>query len=228
MLVILDLDDTLCNTWEALRLALIRLTPIIIMKRKFKLIAYFLTKRYEKLESIRDIHLLDFEGIFNRIMEDIYRDLDKEEIKEMLDLFDRAFFANLKLYDDVLPFLNELKQMKAKLALVTDSASSWQRRKLEVLGIQRYFDKIIVSGDTGHTKLEPYNFYLATKMFPKEDKIFVIGDRDDTDMKGGKAIGATTILVKRGYFKGRRAKYADYIVNNLYEALEVIKGELKA
>ncbi|AEC52531.1 hypothetical protein PNA2_1616 [Pyrococcus sp. NA2] len=227
MLVILDLDDTLCNTWEAIRIALLKLVPTIIRMRKFRLILYFITKRYERLETIRDLHLLDFEGIFNRVIEEIYRDIDREEVREMLELFDREFFKNLKLYDDVLPFLKELKRMGAKIVLITDSSSAWQMRKVEVLGIREFFDEIIVSGDTGHTKLEPYNFILARKLFPREKDIFVIGDRDDTDMKGGKTIGATTILVRRGYFKGRRARHADFVVNDLKEALEVIKSELK-
>ncbi|WP_048146909.1 HAD family hydrolase [Pyrococcus abyssi] len=228
MLVILDLDDTLCNTWEALRIAVMKLVPTIIRMRKFRLIAYFITKRYERLEKLRDLHLLDFKGIFNRIMEDIYEDVDREEVKEILKLFDRFFFSSLKLYEDAEYFLKELKNLKAKIVLVTDSASSWQRKKLEVLGIENYFDAVIVSGDTGHTKLEPYNFKLAKRMFPREEIVFVVGDRDETDMKGGKSIGAITILVRRGYFKGRRVRYADHVVNDLYEALEVIKNELKA
>ncbi|MFA4662510.1 HAD family hydrolase [Pyrococcus kukulkanii] len=228
MLVILDLDDTLCNTWDAARIAIVRLIPTMLRLRKFRMFAYIITKRYRELEELKELHVLDFEEIFNRIMDKIYEKVDKEEVKEMMELFDRTFFANLRLYDDVIPFLNELKKMNAKIVLVTDSSSTWQRRKLEVLGIMEYFDKVIISGETGHSKHEPYNFMLARKAFQKEEPVFVIGDRDDTDMKGGKAIHATTILVRRGYFKGRRAKHADYIVNSLYEALEVIKDELKS
>ncbi|MDK2869316.1 MULTISPECIES: HAD family hydrolase [Pyrococcus] len=227
MLIILDLDDTLCNTWEAIRIAAIRLIPTLLRLRKFRMFAYILTKRYRELEEIRELHILGFEEILDRIINKIYKNLENEEVQEIANLFDRTFFANLRLYPDVIPFLEKVREMGAKIVLVTDSSSSWQRRKLEVLGIKDYFDAIIVSGDTGHSKFEPYNFHLARKKFPREKKVYVIGDRDDTDMKGGKAIHATTILVKRGYFKGRRAKYADYVVNNLYEALEVIERDIK-
>ncbi|AFK22724.1 HAD family hydrolase [Pyrococcus sp. ST04] len=228
MLVIIDLDDTLCNTWDAARIAVIRLIPTMLRLRKFRLFAYIITQRYRELEELREFHLMDFEEMFDKILQKIYKNVEREELEEMTNLFDRTFFANLKLYPDVLPFLSSLRAMNAKLVLVTDSSSTWQRRKLEVLGIQRFFDEVIISGETGHSKHEPYNFFLARKKFPKEEPVFVIGDRDETDMKGGKAIHATTILVRRGYFKGRRAKYADYVVNDLFEALEVIKNELKA
>ncbi|AFN03953.1 hypothetical protein PFC_05030 [Pyrococcus furiosus COM1] len=201
MLIILDLDDTLCNTWEAIRIAAIRLIPTLLRLRKFRMFAYILTKRYRELEEIRELHILGFEEILDRIINKIYKNLENEEVQEIANLFDRTFFANLRLYPDVIPFLEKVREMGAKIVLVTDSSSSWQRRKLEVLGIKDYFDAIIVSGDTGHSKFEPYNFHLARKKFPREKKVYVIGDRDDTDMKGGKAIHATTILVKRATLK---------------------------
>ncbi|AHF81270.1 HAD family hydrolase [Thermococcus paralvinellae] len=225
MLVMVDLDDTLCNTWEAGKYTIIRLLPHLIRKRKFKAMFYILTARYRELEQSRELLVLDLDKMLQKIMERVYRKIKDKDLEEMVQLVDRTFFSNLKLFPDAKPFLEELKRMGAKIVLVTDSSTYWQRKKLEYLGIKDYFDGIIISGETGHSKLDPHNFLLARRMFPNETEVYMVGDRDDTDMKGGKAVGATTILVKRGYFKGRRAKYADYIVKNLTEALEVIKRE---
>lgn len=169
--------------------------------------------------------MMDLDKIVEKLLGKVYAKITPEEFEEIMDLVDRVFFSNLKLYPDALPFLQGLKEMGAKIVLITDSSSHWQRKKLEYLGIKDYFDALIISGETGHSKLDPHNFRLATSMFPHEEEIYMVGDRDDTDMRGGKDIGATTILVKRGYFKGRRPKHADYIVNDLLEALEVIKNE---
>ncbi|AEH24302.1 hydrolase [Pyrococcus yayanosii CH1] len=223
--MIVDLDDTLCNTWEAAKKAAIRLLPRIFRLRKFRAFLYVASRRYKELEEMRELHLLGLDEIVQKVMGRIYKG---ENYSDIAEEFDKAFFSHLHLYPDAEPFLRGLKEMGAKIVLVTDSSARWQRRKIEHLGIARYLDGVIISGETGHTKFEPHNFILAKRMFPKERRMFVVGDRDETDMKGGKSIGATTILVRRGYFKGRKARHADFVVKNLSEALEVIEREHKA
>jgi len=227
MLVLVDLDDTLCNTWEAARWSVLRLLPHLIRKGKFKALLYILTQRYEELEQSRELHLLDLDELVGNFMERVYKSTSEKDLKEMFELVDKTFFSNLRVYPDAIDFLKGLKDIGAKIVLITDSSSEWQRKKLEYLNLKDYFDSLIISGETGYSKLEPYNFILAKRMFPKEREIYVVGDRDDTDMRGGKEIGATTILVRRGYFKSLMPKHADYIVKDLKEALEVIKHEHK-
>jgi len=226
MLVLVDLDDTLCNTWEAGKRAMLRLIPVLVKRRKLKAFFYIATARYRELEQSRELHLLDFDKILERVLQKVYRDISREELEEMVNLVDRIFFSELRLFPDSIPFLEGLKALGARTVLVTDSSSKWQRKKLEYLGIRSYFDGVIISGETGHSKLEPHNFRLAKSLFPDDD-VYVVGDRDDTDMVGGKSIGATTILVRRGYFGGRKSRHADYVVNDLFEALEVIQREHK-
>ncbi|AFL95178.1 hypothetical protein containing HAD-like domain 5 [Thermococcus cleftensis] len=224
MLVLVDLDDTLCNTWEAGRYSVLRLVPYLLRRRKFRAFFYILTARYRELEQLRDLHTLDFDKLVERVMRKVYAKVDRGELEEITELVDRVFFSNLRLYPDALPFLEGVRGLGARLVLITDSSTKWQRKKLEYLGIKDHFDALIISGETGHSKLEPHNFRLARHLFPDEE-IYMVGDRDDTDMRGGKEIGATTILVQRGYFRGRLARHADYVVKDLLEALEVIRRE---
>ncbi|MBP1911571.1 HAD family hydrolase [Thermococcus stetteri] len=226
MLVITDLDDTLCNTWEAGKKTLLEALLFLFRKRKFRAIAYFLLKKYRRFESSEKAHLMDLDELVETVFRDVYPDASDEEIREVVSFVERAFFSHLHLFLDAVPFLSGLKKLGAKIVLLTDSSTEWQRKKLEVLGISEYFDGIIISGETGHSKLEDYNFRLALQKFPSSE-VYVVGDRDETDMRGGRAIGATTILVRRGYFKSRKVRFADYVVNNLLEALEVINREHK-
>ncbi len=225
MLVLVDLDDTLCNTWDAGKYTLLRLVPFLLRRRKFKAFFYILTARYRELEQSREFHMMDLDKIVEKLLEKVYTRTSKDELEEISELIDRVFFSNLKLYPDALPFLEGLKSLGAKIVLITDSSTRWQRKKLEYLGIKSYFDALIISGETGHSKLDPHNFRLARRLFPHEEEVYMVGDRDDTDMRGGKEIGAITILVRRGYFSGRRPRHADYVVNDLTEALEVIRRE---
>jgi len=224
MLVLVDLDDTLCNTWDAGKRTMLRMIPVLLRRRKLKAFFYIATARYRELEQSRELHLMDFDRILERVLRKVYREVSPRELEEIVNLVDRIFFSELRLFPDALAFLEGVKSLGAKLVLITDSSSKWQRKKLEYLGIKGYFDGIIISGETGHSKLEPHNFRLARSLFP-DDEIYMVGDRDDTDMAGGKSINATTILVRRGYFRGRQGRHADYVVGDLREALEVIKRE---
>lgn len=225
MLVIVDLDDTLCTTWDAGKKVLLKVFLYLLRKRSFRMVKYLIFQSYRELEDVDALHRMDVGGILEEIFRRVYGRSEKW-FPEILKLVDRTFFSNLRLYPDALPFLRELKRIGAKVVLVTDSSSRWQRRKVEHLNIGGYFDGIIISGETGHSKLTPYNFKLALSKFP-DGEVYVVGDRDETDMAGARAINATGILVRRGYFRRRRVKNADYVVYDLKEALKVIKREHK-
>ncbi|ASI99982.1 HAD family hydrolase [Thermococcus gorgonarius] len=223
MLVIVDLDDTLCNTWEAGKKTLLKVIMYALRRRKFRLIKYFLFREYRKLENFDRYHTMDVNDIIREVLTRIYPGIQSEEVEEITSLVEKEFFSRLRLYPDALPFLRALRKMGARVVLVTDSSSEWQRKKLKMLGIEGFFDDVIISGETGYSKLTPHNFKLAVSKFG-DDKVYVVGDRDETDMAGAKAIGAVGILVRRGYFRGRPSKNADYVVHDLFEALEVIRN----
>jgi len=226
MLVLVDLDDTLCNTWEAGKKTIAWVVPQFLLRRKFRALLYILLGKYRELEKSERMHTLDFDELVEALLRTVYPDISKDEVEEISVMLGKRFFSHLRLYPDALPFLRGLKRLGATTVLITDSSTEWQRRKIESLGMGEYFDDIIISGETGHSKFEDYNFRLALGRFP-DDEVYVVGDRDETDMAGAKAVGAVGILIRRGYFKGRTIKNADYIVGNLIEALEVIKNEHK-
>jgi len=227
MLVLVDLDDTLCNTWEAGKRTMLRAVPFLLRRGKLRALLYLLTAKYRGLEDSERLHTLDLHELVEELFRRIYPGIAEEELAELSSFVERNFFRHLRLYDDAVPFLEGLKRMNARIVLITDSSTNWQRKKLEVLGIGSYFDDVIISGETGHSKFESHNFRLALKRFP-DWEVYVVGDRDETDMAGARAIGAVGILVRRGYFSRKGVKNADYIVRSLTEALEVIKREHQA
>ncbi|WP_099209455.1 HAD family hydrolase [Thermococcus henrietii] len=227
MLVLVDLDDTLCNTWEAGKRTILRAVPFLVRRGKFRALLYLLVAKYRGLEDSERLHTLDLHELVEELFGRIYPEITERELVELSTFVENHFFRHLRLYDDAVPFLEGIKELGARVVLITDSSTNWQRKKLEVLGIMDYFDDVIISGETGHSKFESHNFRLALERFPDKE-VYVVGDRDETDMAGARAIGAVGILVRRGYFSGKRVRNADYIVRNLLEALEVIKREHQA
>jgi len=226
MLVLVDLDDTLCNTWKAGKRTMLRSIPVLLRRGKFRALFYLLTIKYRGLENLKSLHTLDLHELVGELFREIYPRISEEELAEFSAFLENHFFRHLELYKDALPFLRSLRGLGARIVLITDSSTNWQRKKLKVLGIEECFDDVIISGETGHSKFEDYNFRLALERFP-DSEVYVVGDRDETDMAGAKAVGAVGILVRRGYFSGRKVKNADYVVTGLLEALEVIKREHK-
>ncbi|MFQ6088625.1 MAG: HAD family hydrolase [Candidatus Methanofastidiosia archaeon] len=217
--IIFDLDDTLCNTWEASRRANLKLIPYFLRKRKFKLAHGILFGG--KPEILNDEKLLPLEAFdFIKILLGLYEDdVEDSFVREIETRFNREFYQHLRLFEDVEEILGKLKEKGFFLSLVTDGGSKTQRKKLEFLGIKDYFDRIIISGEVGTPKTNPKNFELAKI----KGKTFVVGDRIKTDIKSGKLIGATTILVANGPFNiGREETKPDFVIENLRELVEIV------
>jgi putative hydrolase of the HAD superfamily len=92
---------------------------------------------------------------------------------------------NISLLNDALFILNKLKITNTKLALITDGRPNGQWNKVNSLGLQEFFPKIVVTGDWGEEYFKPnhrayrevMNFYAGETEFiyiadnPKKDFI---------------------------------------------------------
>lgn len=103
-----------------------------------------------------------------------------------------------RLFDDVYAFLEWAKAARIPLALVTNGASDTQREKLEVLGIEGYFDTIVVSGEIGVAKPDPSLFVEALGRLGLEPNMtWHVGDSLSKDVGGAAAAGMTTVWLNR-------------------------------
>mgnify|MGYP001603556509 FL=1 len=101
-------------------------------------------------------------------------------------------------------FLNSFSGKK--ILLTKETEHGLQTKKIEALGIKKFFDKVIIchSDDEKKALLEKIK-----QDFPNEE-IWVVGDRIDTEIRFGKELGLKTIRLKHG-------KYKDLTPKNKYE-----------
>ncbi len=97
--------------------------------------------------------------------------------------------------------MRRLKRSGYRLAIVSDSDGTPGMKKKRVDGIsfRDLFELAIVAGeDTPKVKPSRAPFLLAARRLglPPSDCAYV-GDNPETDIEGAKAVGMTTILVKR-------------------------------
>lgn len=117
--------------------------------------------------------------IFQLAIEECSRvNVDIGLIKTCVELYRNAEFS-LTIPSRTKYILDYLKKKHKKMIIVTDGNSSLQRRKIDRLGLNEWFDMkdIFVSGDFGKGCQKPNN-YMATKFQHNSKKIVYLGDRD--------------------------------------------------
>lgn len=215
MNLLIDLDDTLYpekmyiyeGFWAVAR----------FLQDKYNLKA---VKVYLKLVSI-------FKDGSNKIFDDF---LNRENITEnplhLVDIYRNAK-RELTLYPDVLESLESLRSLGNKLILLTNGCSEVQRKKIEILKIEKYFDDIFVLNDFGKDYWKPSTLIL-NKIFAKYGlnltDYYVIGNGQE-DLEFAKQAGIKFIFVDRSN-SVRKAKIEDkseiYIIKNLKELIPII------
>ena len=85
------------------------------------------------------------------------------------------------------------------LAVVTDGQSAWARGELHAVGLDRYFDPVVVSGDHGYRKPDRRLFEraLAHLGVAAEHAVYV-GNDMHRDVYGAREAGMTTIMFASG------------------------------
>tara|TARA_B100000963_G_scaffold67973_1_gene56150 strand:- start:3933 stop:4676 length:744 start_codon:yes stop_codon:yes gene_type:complete len=150
---------------------------------------------------------------FQRLLENLGF---KAKLMSALDLeqtFWRTFLANAPLFPNVMSFLNYLRIKDIKIAIITDLTSHIQLRKLTYLGLQDMFDAVVTSEEVGADKPDVRNFELTLQKLNinKSEHIWMIGDNPETDIIGGKKIGAITFQkIHHGVIQGNSNSKPDF------------------
>jgi putative hydrolase of the HAD superfamily len=83
----------------------------------------------------------------------------------------------LRLYPEVRDVLDEMHS-RFKLAVLSDAQSAWARPELRAVGIDSYFDPIVISGDYGFRKPDRrlFEITLSGMGLAAEDVVFIGND----------------------------------------------------
>lgn len=217
--IIFDLDNTLYSEQT-------------YVESGFKAVSKYLSEKYDyHFDSLMSKII----GIFNEdgrgsVFDRLIMDLDIDETVFTLVYIYRFHYPEISLYSESIPLLNNLKK-DYKLALITDGRSLVQKRKVDALSIENYFDVIIFTDVLGEKfwkpSIEPYKLALSLLNCEAKNSYYV-GDDPYKDFKAPKLLGMKSIQVKMedelDYWKERGYERvdADVTVNNLNEILGVL------
>lgn len=145
--------------------------------------------------------------------------ISRSLVRELTRLYLATFAGTSEPYPDAEPTLVYLKGKGYKLGLVTDTdgRKGWKKRRIKHFRFAGLFNTIVIGGeDTPHTKPDPESFLLAaSNLGLRTSECVFVGDKPFTDIKGAKAAGMRTILLKRRNWG--ISERADFTISSLTE-----------
>jgi len=228
-LLLVDIDDTLCNSSMAYKKAQ-KACFLYLKKQKFNLTEKKFNDLYSKsrnyihklLKNTASSHnrFLYFQNLFERLNLPIHPKL----LNGITNLYWNTVYKNIKLLPTVLESLKIIKQNKIKIGIVSDLLSQIQITKLQHLDIAQYFDFIVSSEEAGRDKPFPYIFKLAIKksQFTNNFQVYVIGDNCSRDILGAEKMKFISIYIGKG-----KCKIADHSIKTFKEVLSILDIQQK-
>ena len=125
-----------------------------------------------------------------------------------------------ELYEGARDVLERLSR-DASLALVTNGLSEVQRRRIERLGIDEYFDAVVISAEVGVAKpgTEIFDIAFEALASPSKTSSVMVGDNLSSDIQGGANYGIATCWYNP---RGQSAECATHVVHEIAELSELL------
>jgi len=129
----------------------------------------------------------------------------------------------LQLYPEVQNVLDELSR-RYKLAALSDAQSAWALPEMRAVGLDGYFQTIIVSGDCGYRKPDSRIFQAALAgLDVRPENVLFVGNDMYRDIYGASRAGMKTVFFSsnQGRKKANGAE-PDYIIYRFAELRQAI------
>ncbi|WP_276166270.1 HAD family hydrolase [Zobellia alginiliquefaciens] len=178
--IVFDLDDTIYNEIDYLKSAYTAIAKKLDPEQGEILFSQMFSM-YRNKENVFEYLTTHF-------------NVKKETLIELY----RNHIPSISPFKGVFPLFNAIKNQGGKLALITDGRSKTQRTKLAALGIEEYFDKIIISEEIGSEKPDENNYLAIEKTF-KNHRYCYIADNVRKDFISPNKLGWDSIgLIDNG------------------------------
>lgn len=131
-----------------------------------------------------------------------------------------SFHLHCKPFNGLIDMLDRLKSSGYLLGLITNGRTAFQYRNISALGIENYFDVILISEQEGVKKPEKVIFQRSLERLDlKASQTVFIGDHKINDIKGASDAGMKTIW-KKGF--NTSEELGDDSIQSLLEIPQVL------
>lgn len=169
---------------------------------------------------------IEDQKIFDKILKAKLGRIDFKILAGGILAYRRSKNGTMTLYPRVNQTLIELMKMGIKRTVISDAPKMEVWLRIVSLGLHHYFDEIITSEDFGVKKPDPKPYRRALEVLgTKPHETMMVGDWPDRDIIGAKGVGMRTAWAKYGDTFGTKESGADYVLNDVYEVVDIIKKE---
>ena len=114
------------------------------------------------------------------------------------DAYGPAFFANLRLFEDVLPFVEAGQTAGVPMGLLTNSSSHYTAQKLEITGLAGVFAAVATRDTLGFGKPDARAFHHACRLLGSApSETIYVGDDIEIDAIAAKDAGLCAVWLQR-------------------------------
>lgn len=195
----------------------------------------FIDDQYERFKP--ELNVIDKERYKNRFIEldargyvwkdKVYSQLLQElniatlTWEELLEDYIMNFKHSCAGFQNLHEVLGELKKMGIKLGIISNGKTHFQMANIKALGIEDYFDSILISEAVGLRKPDSLIFQkgIENLAVSASGSIFV-GDHPENDVTASKRAGMVGIWKRDDYW---RSAEADFTIEELEELLAIIQ-----
>lgn len=221
--VIFDLDDTLYPEIEFVRSG-------------FKIVSRYISLKNaidDNLTFKKIMLILEEHGrgkVFDILLNDL--GIYSEDYVNLLLYLYRSHCPTINLYPEADTFLKELKHHNIQLGIISDGMASVQKNKISALGIDSYFDIIILTDELGKhywkPSLTPFKIALSLLEVQPNEAIY-IGDNVSKDFIAPNKLGMESIQLNSGRSSinevSDNSMNPKFIANNFEEISRIILGK---
>jgi len=213
--VLFDLDGTLLNRDKSVEL---------FINQQYERL-YELLSHIPKEQYISRFIELDNHGYVwkDKVYQQLIDEFNISSItwEELLQDYVEEFKHHCVGFPHIQEMLEELKNNKIALGMITNGYGQFQMDNIKALGIEKYFDVILVSEWEGIKKPSPQIFLKALKQLNvKPSESVFIGDHPENDVKAAQNVGMKGIWKKDNQWSGIEA---DAIIVDYLELPLILK-----
>ncbi len=195
--VVFDLDHTLFDRYATIT----RVMPEFYRHYRDKIAA-----ELSEEEFIRRLIPIEKKGIYhswNKVFEmsaaeGIILPMTKEETHEAIQyIINVCWLIDAVPYPFTNPTLKKIKEQGYKLGIITNGPNAVQTAKIKKLGLEPFFDEIVITGNVGVHKpsREPFDIMSERLGIPAKELLYV-GDHPLNDVEGSRNAGYIPVWVK--------------------------------
>jgi putative hydrolase of the HAD superfamily len=135
---------------------------------------------------------------------------------ELLEDYVTQFHQSCIPYPGLITMLDTLKKEGYSLGLITNAIGDFQHRNIQAIGIEPYFDAILISGWEGIKKPHPDIFLRALdRLGVQPEESVYIGDHPLNDVEAARLIGMKSIW--KSHARWEQPAQADGFVHDLLD-----------